>query len=246
MLKALEIHNLHVSVDEKEILHGVNLTIRPGEIHALMGPNGSGKSTLAHALMGHPCFCVTQGKIVLNGDDITQAAPEMRARAGVFLAFQHPREVQGVPLAQFLHEAHIARFSEKISIAQLRAFMRSILKDLALDDAFLDRPLNEGFSGGEKKKAEILQMMILKPTYAILDETDSGLDIDALKTVTAGIMHALSGEMAVVIITHYQRILQFIEPHFVHVMVQGKIVQSGSKELARELEQKGFKHFFHV
>lgn len=245
MDNVLEIHNLHVSVDEKQILNGVNLVIHPGEIHALMGPNGSGKSTLANALMGHPKYRITQGNIMLNGEDITREAPEARARAGLFMAFQHPREIAGLPVAHFLREAYIARFGEKISVVKFRALLRSLMKELAMDDKFIDRPLNEGFSGGEKKKAEILQMIVLRPLYALLDETDSGLDIDALKIVTSGIRHFSRTETAIVIITHYQRILKFIEPQYVHIMIKGKIVKSGDKELAHELEQQGFKQLSH-
>ncbi|MFA4873021.1 MAG: Fe-S cluster assembly ATPase SufC [Patescibacteria group bacterium] len=242
MNKILAIQDLHVSVDEKKILKGVNLIIHPGDIHALMGPNGSGKSTLANALMGHPQYHITQGNISLNGEDITHAAPEVRARKGLFIAFQHPREIAGLPLAHFLREAYISRFGEKISVAKFRELLRSLMKELAIDDKFIDRPLNDGFSGGEKKKAEILQMIILRPLYAFLDETDSGLDIDALKIVTSSIKHFFGDETAIMIITHYQRILKFIEPHFVHIMIKGEIVKSGGKELAHELEQTGFKH----
>ena len=245
MTKALEIHNLHVSVDEKKILNGVNLDVKPGEIHALMGPNGSGKSTLAHALMGHPQYHITQGNILLNGEDITHAAPEVRARKGLFMAFQHPREIAGLPLAHFLREAYVSRFGEKISVAKFRELLRTLMKELAMDDKFIDRPLNEGFSGGEKKKAEILQMIILRPLYALLDETDSGLDIDALTIVTAGLKRFFGAETAIVIITHYQRILKFIEPDYVHIMMKGEVVKSGDKDLAHELEQTGFKHLSH-
>ena len=245
MTKALEIHNLHVSVDEKKILNGVSLDIKPGEIHALMGPNGSGKSTLAHALMGHPQYHITQGNILLNGEDITHAAPEVRARKGLFMAFQHPREIAGLPLAHFLREAYVSRFGEKISVAKFRELLRTLMKELAMDDKFIDRPLNEGFSGGEKKKAEILQMIILRPLYALLDETDSGLDIDALTIVTAALKRFFGAETAIVIITHYQRILKFIEPDYVHIMMKGEVVKAGDKDLAHELEQTVFKHLSH-
>ncbi len=245
MTKALEIHNLHVSVDEKKILNGVSLDIKPGEVHALMGPNGSGKSTLAHALMGHPQYHIAQGNILLNGEDITHASPEVRARKGLFMAFQHPREIAGLPLAHFLREAYISRFNEKISVAKFRELLRTLMNELAMDDKFVDRPLNEGFSGGEKKKAEILQMIVLRPLYALLDETDSGLDIDALSLVSAGIKRLSGVDTALVIITHYQRILKFIEPDYVHIMIRGEIVKSGDKELAHELEHTGFKHITH-
>lgn len=244
-----EIENLHASIEDKEILKGVNLTINKGEIHALMGPNGSGKSTLAYVLAGHPAYEVTKGSIRYNGEDILEMEPDERARKGVFLAFQYPTVIPGVSMANFLRMAvtnvRAARDAanggeSKYSPREFRRLMREKMALLKMDDAFATRYLNEGFSGGEKKRAEILQMALLEPTMAILDETDSGLDIDALRVVSEGV-NALAGpEMGVLLITHYQRLLNHIKPHYVHIMIDGRIVKEGGPELAHELEAKGY------
>ncbi len=248
-----EIENLHASIEDKEILKGVNLTIRTGEIHALMGPNGSGKSTLANVLAGHPSYEVTEGSIRFNGEDILELAPDERARKGIFLAFQYPTVIPGVSMASFLRMAVTSVRNYRVEQAaatggsaqpmtprEFRRLMKEKMALLKMDDAFATRYLNEGFSGGEKKRAEILQMALLEPTMAILDETDSGLDIDALKVVSEGV-NALAGpEMGVLLITHYQRLLNHIKPDFVHIMMSGRIVQQGGPELAHELEAKGY------
>jgi Fe-S cluster assembly ATP-binding protein len=248
-----EIENLHVSIDDKEILKGVNLTINKGEIHAIMGPNGSGKSTMAYVIAGHPSYEVTEGSIRYNGEDILEWEADERARKGVFLAFQYPTVIPGVSMANFLRMAvtntRNARYeditaagghAEKITPREFRKLMKDKMSLLRMDDSFATRYLNEGFSGGEKKRAEILQMALLEPTMAILDETDSGLDIDALKVVSEGV-NALAGpEMGVLLITHYQRLLDHIKPHFVHIMMDGRIVKEGGPELALELEAKGY------
>jgi len=239
----LAVENLHVSIEDKKILKGVNLNVQQGEVHAIMGPNGSGKSTLAHVLMGHPKYAVTEGSILFNGEDITSAAPDERARKGLFLAFQYPMEVPGVPLASFLRQAYSARTGETISVPKFRTLLRDTGTSLRMDEKFLERTLNEGFSGGEKKKCEIFQMAVLKPSMAVLDETDSGLDVDALRIVAEGVNALLGPTLGVMLITHYQRILQYIKPQFVHVMVDGKIVQSGGGELAEQLEQEGYRAF---
>ncbi|MBA2753114.1 MAG: Fe-S cluster assembly ATPase SufC [Chloroflexia bacterium] len=245
------IENLHASIDDKEILRGVNLTINKGEVHALMGPNGSGKSTLAYVLAGHPSYEVTEGSILFNGEDILEKEPDERARDGIFLAFQYPTVIPGVSMANFLRMAvtnvRSARSAaandggaQKLAPREFRRLMREKMALLKMDDAFATRYLNEGFSGGEKKRAEILQMALLEPTMAILDETDSGLDIDALRVVSDGV-NALAGpEMGILLITHYQRLLNHIKPHHVHIMMSGRIVQSGGPELAMELEAKGY------
>ena len=248
-----EIENLHASIEDKEILKGVNLTVNLGEIHALMGPNGSGKSTLAYVLAGHPAYEVTEGSIRFNGEDILEMEPDERARKGVFLAFQYPTVIPGVSMANFLRmavtnvrnaraEAAAAEggAAQKMTPREFRRLMKEKMALLKMDDAFATRYLNEGFSGGEKKRAEILQMALLEPTVAILDETDSGLDIDALRVVSEGV-NALAGpEMGMLVITHYQRLLNHIKPDFVHIMMNGRIVQEGGPELALELEAKGY------
>ncbi|CAA9541654.1 MAG: Iron-sulfur cluster assembly ATPase protein SufC [uncultured Thermomicrobiales bacterium] len=245
------IENLHASIDDKEILRGVNLTINKGEVHALMGPNGSGKSTLAYVLAGHPSYEVTEGSILFNGEDILEKEPDERARDGIFLAFQYPTVIPGVSMANFLRMAvtnvRSARSdaandggAQKLAPREFRRLMREKMALLKMDDAFATRYLNEGFSGGEKKRAEILQMALLEPTMAILDETDSGLDIDALRVVSDGV-NALAGpDMGILLITHYQRLLNHIKPQHVHIMMGGRIVQSGGPELAMELEAKGY------
>lgn len=241
----LEIKDLSVSVEGKEILKGVNLTVEKGQIHALMGPNGSGKSTLAYALMGHPQYKVVGGQVLFKGQSILELKPDERARLGLFLAFQYPVPIPGVSVANFLRLAVNALRrngddQKTLPVSEFRKLLKEKMLLLKVDASFASRYLNEGFSGGEKKRVEILQMAILQPEMAILDETDSGLDIDALRTVAAGV-NALAGpEMGVLVITHYQRILNYIQPHFVHVMVDGRIVRSGGPELALELEQKGY------
>jgi len=242
----LEIRNLHVSVGDKPILRGVNLTVKQGEVHALMGPNGSGKSTLANALLGHPLYQVTAGQVIFNGEDFLELEPDERSRAGLFLAFQYPVSIPGVTLANFLRQAINARMkaadpdSKGISIPEFRRLMREKMDLLHVDHSFAGRYLNEGFSGGEKKRAEILQMAILNPKIAILDETDSGLDIDALRVVAEGVNTLKGPEMGVLVITHYQRILNYIKPEYVHIMYEGRIVESDGPELALRLEEEGY------
>ncbi len=246
MQSALEIRDLHASVDGTEILKGVNLAVNRGEVHALMGPNGTGKSTLANVLMGHPSYSVTQGQIVFEGKDITELAPDERARMGLFLAFQYPVAIPGLSLANFLRSAINARRKEQdpsdkgISVPEFRRVLKDKMDLLEMPHAFAGRYLNDGFSGGEKKRAEILQLATLEPTVAILDETDSGLDIDALKIVSGGV-NALAGpKLGILIITHYQRILNYIQPGFVHIMLDGRIVESGGADLAKHLEEHGY------
>lgn len=238
----LKIEDLHVEVEGTEILKGVSLEIKGGEVHALMGPNGSGKSTLAYALAGHPRYEVTQGSVYLNGEDLLAMEPDERARAGLFLAFQYPAEISGVSLANFLRTAINARRGKgnEISLAEFGKKLREQMAKLEMDPGFANRYLNEGFSGGEKKRAEILQMALLEPSIAILDETDSGLDIDALRIVSEGVNSLRGPNLGVLCITHYQRILRYLVPDVVHVLVNGKIVESGGKELAELLEEKGY------
>jgi Fe-S cluster assembly ATP-binding protein len=246
MRAALEIRNLQVSVEDKPILRGVNLTIRQGEVHALMGPNGSGKSTLANALAGNPSYEITGGEVIFNGRDLLEMEADERSRAGMFLAFQYPISIPGVTVANFLRLAINARMkaadpdSKGISVSEFRKLMKAKMDLLGMDHSFAGRYLNEGFSGGEKKRAEILQMAVLQPTVAILDETDSGLDIDALRVVSEGVNTLRGPELGVLVITHYQRILNYIRPQFVHVMFEGRIVESGGPELALKLEDAGY------
>ncbi|HKO21218.1 MAG TPA: Fe-S cluster assembly ATPase SufC [Candidatus Eisenbacteria bacterium] len=241
----LEIRDLHVAVEGKPILKGLSLAVNKGEIHALMGPNGSGKSTLANALMGNPKYEITSGSIVLNGVDILEMSPDERGRKGLFLAFQYPTAIPGVSVANFLRMALTARRKEMgvekpLPPKEFRALVKEKMALLKMDDSFAGRYINDGFSGGEKKRAEILQMAVLQPEIAVLDETDSGLDIDALRIVSEGV-NALSGpNLGVLLITHYQRILNYIKPQFVHVLVDGRIVKSGGPELAHELEAQGY------
>jgi Fe-S cluster assembly ATP-binding protein len=247
----LLIKNLHVGIEGKEILKGLDLEVKKGEIHALMGPNGSGKSTFANTLMGHPKYEVTSGDILFKGESILEKEPDERARAGLFMAFQYPVAIPGVTVANFLRSALNARLApaegngavpkkKGIPPKEFRALLREKMSLLRMDEAFAGRYLNDGFSGGEKKRAEILQMAILKPEIAIMDETDSGLDIDALRVVSDGV-NALSGPgLGVLVITHYQRILNYIKPHRVHVMLNGRIQLSGGPELAHELENRGY------
>ncbi|HYI99462.1 MAG TPA: Fe-S cluster assembly ATPase SufC [Thermoleophilaceae bacterium] len=237
---SLEIQNLHVRIEEREILRGLNLKVSKGETHALMGPNGSGKSTLANTIMGNPTYEVTEGKILFNGEDMTEAGPDERARAGLFMAFQYPATIPGVSVANFLRMAVNAKREEPIKVKEFGKLLGENMELLRIDRAFTSRYLNEGFSGGEKKRAEILQLAMLKPEIAVLDETDSGLDIDALRIVSDGV-NALSGpDMGSLIITHYTRILDYVKPQFVHIMLDGRIVREGGPELADELEDKGY------
>ena len=242
----LVIQDLHVSINDQEILKGVNLTVRQGEVHALMGPNGTGKSTLAYVLMGHPSYEVLQGEAIFNGVNILELEPDERSRMGLFLAFQYPVAIPGVSVANFLRTAINARRKAEnsedkgIPIPAFRRLLKEKMDLLQMDHSFAGRYLNEGFSGGEKKRAEILQMATLQPEIAILDETDSGLDIDALRIVSEGV-NALRGEnLGVLVITHYQRILNYIKPEFVHIMLGGRIVESGGPELAMHLEEQGY------
>jgi Fe-S cluster assembly ATP-binding protein len=240
-----EVEGLHVSVARQAILNGVDLVVDAGEVHALMGPNGSGKSTLANTLLGNPEYEVTAGRILYKGDDITAWPTDVRAKAGVFLAFQYPEEIPGVPVIQFLRQALSARKGIDLSVLELRLAIMEWMKRLDIDETFADRYLNEGFSGGEKKRNEVLQMAILEPEVAILDETDSGLDIDALQVVARGIQEVRRdrAELGVLLITHYQRILQYLTPDRVHVLVEGRVAESGGPELAHRLEREGFESF---
>ncbi|MDX1712055.1 MAG: Fe-S cluster assembly ATPase SufC [Rhodovibrionaceae bacterium] len=240
----LEIRNLHAEVEGKAILRGIDLTINPGEVHAVMGPNGSGKSTLSYVLTGRAGYEVTEGEVLYNGQNLLDMEPEERAAAGVFLAFQYPVEIPGVPNSTFLKEAVNAIRKTKgesaLDAMQFMKMMRAKCKELGMSEEMLRRAVNSGFSGGEKKRNEILQMAILEPAMAILDETDSGLDIDALKTVAEGVNALRTPERAMLVITHYQRLLNYIVPDRVHVLAKGRIVRSGGKELAEELEQSGY------
>jgi Fe-S cluster assembly ATP-binding protein len=240
----LEIKNLHVSVEGNPILRGVDLTVNAGEVHAVMGPNGSGKSTLAQALAGHPAYEVTAGEVYYEGRDLLAMEPEERAQAGVFLAFQYPVEIPGVTNAYFLRSAYNelrkARGEEEVDPLEFLQIMEDRLKFVDMDDSMLNRSVNAGFSGGEKKRNEILQMAVLQPKLAILDETDSGLDIDALRVVAHGVNQLKRPDNATIVVTHYQRLLNYIVPDRVHVLVAGRIVKSGGKELALELEARGY------
>ncbi|HLT58896.1 MAG TPA: Fe-S cluster assembly ATPase SufC [Limnochordales bacterium] len=238
----LEIRDLRVSIEGKEILKGLNLTVRGGEVHALMGPNGSGKSTLAYTLMGHPRYVVEDGEILMDGEDLLEMEPDERARRGLFLAFQYPVEIPGVTVANFLRTAYNAIHGngQEISVLEFHKKLKEEMAALEIDEEFAGRYLNEGFSGGEKKRHEILQMAMLKPRIAIMDETDSGLDIDALKIVAEGVNRQRSDQLGVLVITHYQRILRYLQPDYVHILLDGQIVRSGGRELAEELEAKGY------
>ena len=245
-MSQLEIKNLHVSIEDKEILKGLSLTIKQGEIHAIMGPNGTGKSTLAYTLMGHPNYTVTAGEVIFKGQNLLELEPDERSRLGVFLAFQYPVAIPGVTVANFLRSAINSRRravnpeDKGLPIPEFRKMLKEKMDTLKMDHTFAGRYLNDGFSGGEKKRAEILQMATLKPEIAILDETDSGLDIDALRIVAEGV-NALSGsDLGVLVITHYQRLLNYIKPQFVHIMLDGRIVESGGPELALHLGEHGY------
>ena len=240
----LEIKNLHAKVADKEILRGIDLTIQPGEVHAIMGPNGSGKSTLANVLAGRDTFDVTQGSVLFKGKDLLAMPPEVRAREGVFLAFQYPVEIPGVGNMQFLRASMNAarkhRGEKEIDVKEFVKLLREKAKLLKLDEGLLRRNLNEGFSGGEKKRNEIFQMAVLEPIMCVLDETDSGLDIDALRVVSDGVNALRSNERGMLVITHYNRLLKYIVPDFVHVLAQGRIVKSGGRQLAESLEEEGY------
>ena len=240
----LEIRNLHAAVDGNPILKGINLTIKKGEIHAIMGPNGSGKSTLAKVLADHPAYEVTEGEVLYEGKNLLEMSTDERAREGVFMAFQYPIEVPGVSNAQFLRLAYNEKRKhlgeEELDPLEFKDLLKERAKIVEMDASFMTRSVNEGFSGGEKKRNEILQMAVLEPKLAILDETDSGLDIDALRIVAGGVNHLHNSENAVVLVTHYQRLLNYIVPHYVHVLANGRIAREGGKELALELEEKGY------
>jgi Fe-S cluster assembly ATP-binding protein len=244
MTALIEIKNLHARAEGKEILHGIDLTIQPGEVHAIMGPNGSGKSTLSQVLAGRESFEVTDGDVIYRGNDLLAMSPEERAREGVFLAFQYPVEIPGVNNTYFLKAALNAirksRGEDELDAMDFLKLVREKVKLVELDEDLINRPVNEGFSGGEKKRNEIFQMAVLEPTFAILDETDSGLDIDALKVVAAGVNALRGDDRAMLVITHYQRLLNYVVPDHVHVLFDGKIVRSGGKELALKLEEEGY------
>ena len=243
MIDLLVVDDLHAAVEGTEILKGVNLTVAPGETLAIMGPNGSGKSTLANVLLGHPGYLVTSGTVTYKGEDITKLTPEKRGQAGMFLGFQYPQEIPGVSVVNFLRTALSNRTGTDLTVLELRLKVMDALKDLEMDPAFADRYLNEGFSGGERKRNEILQMAVLEPDLAILDETDSGLDIDALKIVAQGVDRLRNDERGIVIITHYQRMLDYITPDTVHVMLDGRIIETGGAELADAIEKSGYDQY---
>ncbi len=240
----LEIKSLHVAVEGKEILKGVSLVVKPGEIHALMGANGSGKSTLAMTLMGHPRYKITEGKILYEGRDLTELKPHERAKLGFFLSMQHPVEIDGVTFGNFLYQG--AKRLEKVydkNVLQFRKELKEQAGLLSVPESFIDRSLNVGFSGGEKKKAEILQMKMLKPSFAIIDEVDSGLDIDSLKLISSHLESMRDGKFSGLLVTHYQRILHHVQPDMIHVMLQGKIVKSGGAEIVKQIEEHGYASF---
>ena len=240
----LVIQDLHVSVEDKEILKGINLEIDLGKVHALMGPNGSGKSTLGNALMGNPKYKITKGKIILNGEDITNLPPNERAKKGLFMSFQYPSEITGVTMSNFLRTAYNSIKGGRINVIDFHKLLKEKMSELNIDPSFNKRYINEGFSGGEKKRSEILQLSVLQPKYAILDETDSGIDVDALKIIGNGINSIKNNtNMGLLLITHYYRILNYITPDTVSVMIDGEIVKTAGKELAEEIENNGFKSF---
>jgi len=236
----LQIIDLHVSVEGKEILKGLNLTVESGKVHALMGLNGSGKSTLANTLLGHPKYEITSGKILFQGEDITQLAAHEKARKGLFLSFQYPAEIPGVTLTNFLRTAYNAVHEKKLSILEFKKLLQTNMEKLSMDSKFLERYLNDGFSGGEKKRSEILQLLTLDPKLAVLDETDSGLDIDALKAVSQGVNAFMNPDKCILIITHYKRILEFVKPDKLSILIDGKIAMEGDGSLVDELEAKGY------
>jgi Fe-S cluster assembly ATP-binding protein len=245
LMNQLSIKDLRVSIAEQEIIRGLSLAVPKGEVHAIMGPNGSGKSTLAKVLAGHPDYKVVSGSIEMDGENIMELEPDERSRKGLFLAFQYPSEIPGVTIANFLRAAVQARLpeGEELEATEYYAKLYEKMDLLEMDRSFTSRSVNEGFSGGEKKRNEILQLAMLRPKYAVLDETDSGLDIDALKVVAHGVNSMRGPEIGILVITHYQRLLEYIVPDHVHVMVQGRIVRSGGKELALELEEKGYERY---
>ncbi len=243
MTDLLVVDDLHAAVEGTEILKGINLTVAPGETHAIMGPNGSGKSTLANVLLGHPGYLVTKGTVTYKGEDITRMTPEKRGKAGMFLGFQYPQEIPGVSVVNFLRTALSNRTGTDLTVLELRLKVMDALKDLDMDPSFADRYLNEGFSGGERKRNEILQMAVLEPDLAILDETDSGLDIDALKIVAEGIERLRDDKRGIVVITHYQRMLEYITPDIVHIILDGRIVETGGPELADAIEDTGYERY---
>lgn len=246
MSPLLSINGITISVEGTEVVHGLDLAINPGEIHAIMGPNGSGKSTLVNTLMGHPKYEVTGGSVTFRNQDLLALEPADRAKAGLFLAFQYPKEIAGVSLRSFLFAAYKSQMTARdpdiksISPVKFQKLLEEHMQKLGMDPAFAERSLNQGFSGGEKKKAEVLQMSVLSPSLALLDETDSGLDIDALKVVAEGVNRLRSPQFSAIIVTHYARLLEYITPDVVHVMIKGKIVDSGGKELAQKLEKEGY------
>jgi Fe-S cluster assembly ATP-binding protein len=239
----LEIQGLRVAVEGTEILKGLDLEVAKGQTHALMGPNGSGKSTLAYAIMGHPAYTITDGKVLLKGVDVTQLRPDERAKLGLFLAMQYPTEIPGVSMTNFLRTAANAVRGGDVPVRRFMQELRTEMAALQMTDDFLSRNVNEGFSGGEKKRFEILQMALLQPEIAVLDETDSGLDVDALRVVSEGVNRLSGPDLGVLIITHYTRILRYVTPDFVHVMIGGQIVESGGPELAERLEERGYENY---
>ncbi len=241
---ALELKDLHIAVDGKEIIKGITLRFEPGKVYALMGPNGGGKSTLAQAIMGHPKYKITSGSIILDGKDITHEKPDLRAKSGLFLSFQYPAEISGVTLSNFIRAAVNARRSTPWSVLEFHKLLQEKMVELKMESGFSKRYVNAGFSGGEKKRAEILQLVMLQPRYAFLDETDSGLDVDAIKIVAEGIKALrMKTEMAIIVITHYNRFLEYLDPDEVCVLMDGKIVAAGKKELVRQIEERGFEPF---
>jgi Fe-S cluster assembly ATP-binding protein len=236
----LEVRDLHATVEHKPILNGIDLIVRQGEIHALMGPNGSGKSTLSNVIMGRPGYVLTQGQVLLNGEDISTLTADERAKRGLFLAMQYPTEIPGVSVVNFLRTAYQSIKGTNVSALEFRKHMKTQMERLGIEDTMVQRYVNQGFSGGEKKRNEVLQLAVLEPQIALLDETDSGLDIDSLKLVAESVNDLAGPDLGVLIITHYQRMLNYITPDYVHVMMQGKIVQSGGPELAHQLEDKGY------
>jgi Fe-S cluster assembly ATP-binding protein len=236
----LEVRDLHASVEGKTILRGIDLVVRQGEIHALMGPNGSGKSTLSNVIMGRPGYALTGGQVILNGEDISGLTPDERAKRGLFLAMQYPTEIPGVSVVNFLRTAYQSIKGTQVSALEFRRHMKAQMERLGIEDSMVQRYVNQGFSGGEKKRNEVLQLAVLEPSIAMLDETDSGLDIDSLKLVAESVNELVGPELGVLVITHYQRMLNYITPQRVHVMMRGRIVRSGGPELAHELEDKGY------